>query len=110
VTIEFTDEKNIGEIEQAGGSTASGNLRQQQTGERLRFECRAAVTVAVYRSLLNLIKNPLATTFFYTPEETYDLYSNVDFPISVRVSNLKPIWDNREIHHIEFLIESVELI
>lgn len=109
VTIVDANEKTAPQIDQSWKSAASGAAKGQTTGERFKLSVNLVATPAQYRSLINLlISNP--EHFYYTPEETYTLYSDTSFPIPVKISDVKETWDNRSAYYIKFKIESEDYI
>jgi len=108
--IKYVDEVIEPGIEKASSLTSGSRSKEQVAGERLKMAGKARATVAEMRSLLDLLKNPRARYFFYTPEEDHPIYTGLEKPFAARIYNVKSQWDNRSVHYIKFNVQSVELI
>lgn len=108
IEIDAVDERLDPVIALSTKNKAGGGGAMQVSGERIRLVCKARATIAEYRTLINLLKNG-SRRYYYTPEETYALWSTVDIPFAAIMSDLQSSWDNRNVHYITFTIESVDL-
>jgi len=68
--------------------TASGRIKSQSSGERYSEMVNIRLTGAEYRQLLDLLKNG-ATEYYYTPSSIPPEYSASDFPMTVRIDNIR---------------------
>lgn len=107
VTITEANETFGPVIDKSTRRSSGGRLKSQTSGKRINFRVECRTTQTVYASLLSLLTNG-ADKYFYTPEETYDLFTSVSFPIEVNVTKLKRKWDNRRVVYITFEVEAVD--
>lgn len=109
VTIPYVNEVPDPEIITASKMSASGSIKGQTSGERLKFKCDARVSSALFRSLLDLLTNA-SPYYYYTPEDTHGFYSGVSFPLEVRIDKVSHKWDNRNTYYINFTVEGVDYV
>ena len=109
ITIPETDEVIQPSIEKINKKASGGDLKQQVGGERLKIKCKARVPAALFRSIVDMLKDG-SEEYFYTTEVTHPFYANVVQPIPVQVSDVGQQWDNRKFHYIDFMIESISYI
>lgn len=107
ITVTQANEVFRVDIEKSTTTAAGGRLKSQTAGKRIGFKVDIRTTQAVYASILTLLTNG-AAHYYYTPEETYALFSSVTFPIEVNVTNLKRDWDNRTAVYVSFDAESID--
>lgn len=108
--IKYVDELIEPEIEKSSKLSSGAREKEQISGERINIACRARATTTEMRSLLDLLKAPLARYFYYEPEESHPIYSGVSLPFPAKIYDVKSEWDNREVHYIKFKVKSVEFI
>jgi hypothetical protein len=112
VTIEFVDETIAPVLEKSVTTSAGGRLKTQTGGERLTFSIRFRTTAALFRSLMNLLKNG-ADEYYYTPEDTHQFYTTsntVTFPLNVVFNQIAWEWDNRSTYYIGMQVTSVDYV
>lgn len=99
-------------LEKTSKRTGGGNIRSITSGERFKMDCRSRGTPAVYRSLLDLMKNG-ASSYFFTPTDTSqwtDLYPLTTWPMNANIFDIKREWDNRGIFYIKYKVESTSYV
>lgn len=109
VELQFTDERLAPSQDVAYKRAAGGSRQQQFAGELFKLNCRARVTSALFRSTMDILKDR-SEMYFYTPEQRYDLYPNLEYPIPVLIKNIGEEWDNRKVHYIKFTVEALDYI
>jgi len=108
IDIGTSDERIDATIEKSTTRTAGGNYRSVTGGERLAFSVKCRLTPAVFRTLLDLLKNG-ASSYYFTPNDSStisDLYPTTTFPLNCNITNLKRSWDNRSYYYVSFTVES----
>ena len=109
ITLLYVDEKPSFGLIDASKTSASGAIKNQVSGERLKLTCRFRTTSTILRQILDLLKNG-SDYYYYTSEDTHGIYSDVTFPLQVKISKLKWVWDNRSTYYGSFIVESVDYI
>ena len=109
ITINYVDEKAEFGLIEASKMSASGAIKSQVSGERFKLTCKFRTTATNLRALLNLLKNG-ADYYYYTPEDTHGIYSDLTFPLACYISKVKYVWDNRSTYYGSFSVESTDYI
>jgi len=109
IEIEDCDEQLAPKLAQSDKLKAGGGIATQVSGERLALVCKARCTIAEYRALMNLLKDG-SRRYYYTPEETYTLWSDVEVPFPAAITDVQSSWDNRKVHYITYKVEATEFV
>jgi len=104
-----SDEALIPAIDKVNKTASGGNKKSQVAGYRFALRTRHRVTPTKLKAIFDLLTNQ-ASTYFYTPEQTYDLYAGIITPIPVTIDGLASNWDNRKFHYIKFNVTGISYI
>ncbi len=114
ISMPQSDDRVNPGIEKSTKRTAGRELRSTVGGEVFKMSVRSRATPAVFRTVIDLLKNG-SPNYFFTPEEEdkqwlADLYPDVSYPLNANFSNLGREWDNRNAFYITYDVESTSYV
>lgn len=108
VGTQFDDEP---EIEMSSSMSSGGELKTQILGERFTFSEQLRLTETEYRTLVNILKDPLHEKY-YTPTKIPGYMTAADFPIVV-TGNSKKVrhaGNGEKLHYVLCNFRSTSLV
>jgi hypothetical protein len=109
IEVLYADEIADPIIDEDSAMSAGGFIKTQRSGKRFKMDVKIRASAAEYMALLNLLTNG-SPRYYFTPNDTHGIYSDVTFPLEVGISDLKRSWDNRTYYYLDFTVESAGYI
>ncbi len=107
IFIPQPDETPIYNLEKSMRMSAGGKEKEQVGGRRFKMTVEARVTYDVWEALLDMLEDQ-STEYFYTPGQTWPIFSAITFPIACTIKPQDPVYQSKGILHIRFDVSSVQ--